>query len=729
MSQLSDRSNAKHIATHRPERKINLPTDSHGVPLRVSEYYGENTFDFKKAKGIAESAKKELNDVASSEKHLSKELADVVAKAAMEWALSRGATHFCHWFQPLTGSTAEKHDSFLNIENGEPIEDLSAGQLMQGEPDASSFPNGGSRSTFEARGYTTWDITSPMFLLESANGKTLCIPTAFISYTGQALDIKTPLLRSEVSLSKAATRFLAAIGQPTSRVQSNCGPEQEYFLLDKAFFYARPDLVMTGRTLFGSLSAKNQQLDDHYFGDISERVMALMGEFDFELHRLGIPAKTRHNEVAPGQYELAPIFDNTNVAADHNQVTMATLKRVAHKHDFEVLLHEKPFAGINGSGKHLNWSLSTVEGDNLLNPGKNPETNYRFQTICSTVLEAVHRHSGVIRAAIASAGNDHRLGANEAPPSIISAYLGDALGKIFSAIKEGKTANMAGTGEEVDVMTQQLADLDRDNTDRNRTSPFAFTGNKFELRACGSEMSIGLPLSILNGAVAEVLNETADHIEKSVADGKSADEAMQEVTKKWVDSCYNVIFNGDGYSEAWVKEAEKRGLLNLRTTADALPIFMDKSATNFLTSQNIFTKDELETRFHVLVERYNTIREIEFETLKQMINQSVIPAIMEFKLKLGEVIRLQKEISFESGVEKAIYKKLNYSTETLFNRVENLNSGLSTLPEDDQKRSKVIADTLMPLSEEIAELCNELEEMVPDHLWLLPKYYDMLFLR
>jgi len=729
MSQQSERSMAKSIATHRPERKIQLPVDSHGVPLRVSEYYGENIFDFREAKGIADSAKNELIDVASSDKHLSKELADVVAKAAMEWALSRGATHFCHWFQPLTGSTAEKHDSFLNIEDGKAIEDLSAGQLMQGEPDASSFPNGGSRSTFEARGYTTWDLTSPMFLLESANGKTLCIPTAFISYKGHALDIKTPLLRSEVSLSKAATRFLAAIGQPTTRVQSNCGPEQEYFLVDKAFFYARPDLVMTGRTLFGSLSAKNQQLDDHYFGDISERVMSLMGEFDYELHRLGIPAKTRHNEVAPGQYELAPIFNNTNIAADHNQVTMATLKRVAHKHEFEVLLHEKPFAGINGSGKHLNWSLSTAEGDNLLNPGKSPETNYRFQTICSTVLEAVYRHSGMIRAAIASAGNDHRLGANEAPPSIISAYLGDTLGKIFSAIKEGKKANMADSDIGVDVMTHQLADLDRDNTDRNRTSPFAFTGNKFELRACGSEMSIGLPLSILNGAVADVLNETAEFIEKSVASGMSADESMQAITKKWVDSCYNVIFNGDGYSEAWVVEAQKRGLLNLRTTADSLPIFQDKKATSFLTEQKIFTNDELETRFHVLIERYNTIREIEFLTLIQMINQSVIPAIMEFKLKLGEVIRLQKEISFESSVEKAIYKKLNYSTETLFNRVENLTNGMDLLPEDGQKRSKVIADTLMPLSEEIAELCNDLEEMVPDHLWPLPKYYDMLFLR
>jgi glutamine synthetase len=725
MSQHNDLRNARLAAISRKYRKIERPKDAKGVPERISQYYGENTFDYRKAKNIPENVKKELNEIASSNKPLPRELADVVAKTAMEWAISKGATHFCHWFQPLTGSTAEKHDSFLDIKNGEAIENLSAGQLMQGEPDASSFPNGGSRSTFEARGYTSWDLTSPMFLIEGTNGLTLCIPTAFISYTGQALDIKTPLLRSEIALSNAAKRFLKAIGQETQGVHSNCGPEQEYFLVDEIFFFSRPDLVMTGRTLFGSLSAKNQQLDDHYFGDIDDRVMGFMQELDFELHRLGIPAKTRHNEVAPGQYEIAPIFNNTNVAADNNQVMMATIKRVAHKHHFVALLHEKPFAGINGSGKHLNWSLSTTEGDNLLDPGKNPESNYRFLTMCATVIEALYRHGAMIRAAIASAGNDHRLGANEAPPSIISAYLGDTLDKIFLAIKEGKKA--ASSNEtSMDVMTHQLADLAKDNTDRNRTSPFAFTGNKFELRACGSEMSIGLPLSILNGAVAEVLNETAEFIEKS---GKSADEAMQEVTKKWITNAHAVIFNGDGYSEEWVKEAEKRGLPNLKTTADALPMFMDDKASGFLTEQKIFTKDELQTRFHVLVERYNTIREIEFGTLIQMVNQHVLPAIISFKRELGGVIKIQKEISFESSVEIGLYKKLNYSTETLYNRVENLQNGLKELPEDDQKKSKIIAGTLMPLSEEVAILCGEIEEMVPDHLWTLPKYYDMLFLR
>lgn len=728
MENTLSRSGARSQAIGRTHRKFDIPLDSNGNPSRISDYFGENTFDFRKAKNIPDNVKKELLNISNSNKPLTKELADVVAKTAMEWAISKGATHFCHWFQPLTGSTAEKHDSFLNIKNGEPIEDLSAGQLMQGEPDASSFPNGGSRSTFEARGYTSWDLTSPLFLLEGVNGKTLCIPTAFISYTGQALDIKTPLLRSEMALSSAACRFLKAIGQESDRVQSNCGPEQEYFLVDEGFYYSRPDLVMTGRTLFGSLSAKNQQLDDHYFGDISERVMAFMQELDYELHRLGVPSKTRHNEVAPGQYEMAPIFDNTNVAADNNQVTMATIKRVAHKHHFIALLHEKPFAGINGSGKHLNWSLSTTEGENLLEPGPNPETNYRFLTMCSAFTEALFRHGGMIRAAIASAGNDHRLGANEAPPSIISAYLGDTLERIFMAIKDGKKATF-NDDNTMDTMTQQLATLAKDNTDRNRTSPCAFTGNKFELRACGSEMSIGLPLSVLNGAVAEVLNDTADAIEKNIASGKSADEAMQEVTKKWIKNSYNVIFNGDGYSDEWVKEAEKRGLPNLKTTADALPLFNDEKSTGFLTSQKIFTKDELETRYHVLIERYNTIREIEFDTLAQMVNQSVIPAVIDYKKRLGDVIKLQKEIAFESTVEKSIYKRLNYTTETLYNRIENLSNGLKELPEEGEKRSKVIAETLMPMSEEVAELCNQIEEMVPDDLWAIPKYYDMLFLR
>tara|TARA_R110002072_G_scaffold276051_1_gene437451 strand:+ start:194920 stop:197106 length:2187 start_codon:yes stop_codon:yes gene_type:complete len=715
-------------ATSRPERSIEFPMDINGKPLKVSQFYGENTFDFLTANEIPEAVKKELKAVSTSKKKLSKEHAEIVANAVVEWATSRGATHFCHWFQPLTGSTAEKHDAFFSLRNGEAIEYLSASQLMQGEPDASSFPNGGSRTTFEARGYTSWDLTSPMFLLENNNGKTLFIPTAFVSYTGQALDIKTPLLRSEIQINEAALRFLNAIDVKANYVKSSCGTEQEYFLIDKDFYYSRPDLVMTGRTLFGSLSAKNQQLDDHYFGDIDDRVLSFMQEFDLELYKLGIPAKTRHNEVAPGQYEMAPIYSDSNISADNNQLVMATIKKVAVKHNFVALMHEKPFAGVNGSGKHLNWSLGTDQGLNMLEPGNEPHSNSRFLAVVACVSEAIFRHGGMIRASIASASNDHRLGANEAPPSIISVYLGDTLERIFKSIKDGKTFNPTDDLD-MDMGTQQLVQLARDNTDRNRTSPFAFTGNKFELRACGSSAAIGLPLSILNAAVAEVLNESASFLESEISGGASVEKALMSLTKKWVDSSYNIIFNGDGYSQEWVTEAEKRGLPNFRTTPDALPVLVDEKLNAFLTKTGVFTKDELETRFNVLTERYITLREIEFDTLVTMVHQHVLPSVIDYKVKLSEVIKNQKDSGFESSVEKELYKRINFSTETLYARVDNMRNSLKSLPEDEQKKAKVIAGTLLPLSEEIAQYCNELEEMIPDDQWTLPKYYDMLFLR
>lgn len=715
-------------ATSRGERVINGPMGKTGQREKISEYYGELTFDFRTAAGIPEHIRKELIDVSNSSKVLTKEMATSVANAALEWALAKGATHFCHWFQPLTGSTAEKHDSFLNIRGGKPVEELSAGQLMQGEPDASSFPNGGSRSTFEARGYTTWDLTSPMFLLDGVNGRTLCIPTAFVSYTGQALDMKTPLLRSEVSLSKAVCRFMKAIGEEVDFVQSTCGAEQEYFLIDKDFYYERPDLVMTGRTLFGSLSTRNQQLDDHYFGAISERVMSFMQELDYELHRLGIPSKTRHNEVAPGQYELAPIFNNSNIAADNNMMIMATIKKVANKHDFVALIHEKPFAGVNGSGKHLNWSMGTSKGENLLEPGQTPETNYRFQAVTAAIIEAVHRHGSMIRASIASAGNDHRLGANEAPPSVISVYVGDTLEKIFTALKDGKAYNECAQ-ETMDMGTQQLADLNKDNTDRNRTSPFAFTGNKFELRACGSEMSIGLPLSILNAAIADVFCESADFIEKEMANNSSKKDALMAMAKKWITSSYPVIFNGDGYSDEWLKEAQKRGLPNLKTTADALPVWVDQKENAFLTRQEVFRADELETRYNVLIERFITLRSIEFETLMQMVRQQVIPSVLEYKTKLGEVLRIEREVGLTSTVENNILTQLNESTDLLMNKMEALRTAVDALPENEEEKATAIAHKLMPLSEELAGACNTLEEMIPTKYWALPKYYHMLFLR
>jgi glutamine synthetase len=729
MSANEIRNNAKGLAIHRKERLIDLPVDTQGRPLRVSEYYGENVFDFTKSSLIPENIKKELIEVSGSGKKLKKENAEVVARAVTDWAISKGATHFCHWFQPLTGGTAEKHDAFLTLgKDGAPLERLSATQLMQGEPDASSFPNGGSRSTFEARGYTSWDLTSPMFLMEGANGKTLCIPTAFVSYYGDALDIKTPLLRSVSKIDEAATRFLNLTGRTDSKkVKVNTGAEQEYFLVDKAFYFSRPDLVMTGRTLFGALSSKNQQLDDHYFGTISERALSFMQELDFELHKLGIPAKTRHNEVAPGQFEIAPIFNDVNVASDHNQLMMAILKSTAKKHDFVALLHEKPFAGINGSGKHLNWSMSDNTGLNLLDPGNRPESNMRFLATVAMIIEAVHRNAGMLRMAIASAGNDHRLGANEAPPSIISVFLGDTLEKIYESILAGKT--FKPTDDTLDMGAQQLANLLMDNTDRNRTSPFAFTGNRFEFRAVGSASAIGLPLSILNAAVAQVMEESNEILEKEIKDGKAIDDALLDLTRKWVGNSKNVIFNGDGYSQEWVEEAASRGLPNHHTTADALKVLSDKKQTAFLVESGVFTKNELETRHNVLIERYIAKREIEFNTLVNMVNQHVIPTTIEYKRRLSKAIKSQQDINLESAVELELYKKISFSLDKLFANNNNLRSAVENLPEDETKRADAIASELFPLSESVAEGCSELEDLVPDELWCLPKYFDMLFIR
>jgi glutamine synthetase len=730
MSSTESRNDARHTATHRKERKIELPRDNKGQFLKVSQYFGENAFDFRTAAGIPESVRKEINECVSSGKPLKREHAETVAKIVVEWATGEGATHFCHWFQPLTGATAEKHDGFISFgKDGKPIDHLSAGQLMQGEPDASSFPHGGSRSTFEARGYTSWDLTSPMFLTESANGKTLVIPTAFVSYNGQALDVKTPLLRSISKLSEHATKFVNLVGgKNVTSVKATCGAEQEYFLIDKAFYYSRPDLVMTGRSLFGSLSAKNQQLSDHYFAQIPDRILDFMQEFDLELHRLGIPSKTRHNEVAPGQYEMAPIFTEANIAADTNQLLMSVMKKVANKHNFVAILHEKPFAGINGTGKHLNWSMATDDGQNLLEPGDEPQQNSRFLAVVAIVAEAVKRHGAALRAGIASAGNDHRLGANEAPPSIISVYLGDTLEKIMNAIVDGKTFTPSGSNV-LDLGAKQLAHLLKDNTDRNRTSPFAFTGNKFEFRACGGNASIGFPLSILNAAVADVFADSNEWLEKEIKAGKKVDEALLELTKKWMTDSKHVVFNGDGYSDEWVKEAERRGLPNLRTCAEAFPVLADPKLTAFLSKLGVFKTEELETRYNVLLENYNTVREIEFSTLTAMVHQHVLASALDYKRELSEVIKNQKTIGLESKVEVELYKRVNFACEALYNNVTELASMVSELPEDALKRAHKIAHEVMPLSVEVANYCAQVEELVPDALWDLPKYYDMLFLR
>lgn len=723
-------STLRNRATSRQPREFKIPLDNLGQTKKVSDYFGELTFDFKTSEDISDVTKKEIMKALEEGRGIKKEHAEAVASAVTSWAVKNGATHFCHWFQPLTGGTAEKHDAFFSFnKEGKAIERLSASQLMQGEPDASSFPNGGSRSTFEARGYTTWDLSSPMFLIESTNGKTLCIPTAFVSYVGDALDVKTPLLKSVSKLSEAATKFLNIAGhKEVKTVHVTCGAEQEYFLIDKAFYHARPDLVMTGRTLFGALSTRNQQLEDHYFGMIPDRVLAFMQELDYELHRLGIPAKTRHNEVAPGQFELAPIFGEANIAADNNQIVMSTMRRVAEKHEMMVLLHEKPFAGINGSGKHVNWSMSSDSGFNLLEPGSEPHANMRFLATVAIIVEALNRHAKPLRMSISGAGNDHRLGANEAPPSIISAYLGDTLDRIFVAMMEDKSFTPTDNNV-MNLGTNQLAHLLKDNTDRNRTSPFAFTGNKFEFRAVGSSHAIGFPMTILNAAVTDVMNESNTFLEAEIARGQSIDQALMTLTKKWMSQSYKAVFNGDGYSKEWVDEAARRGLPNLRTTPEALKSMTDKNAYTFLTKLDIFKEDEVNTRYNVLLERYIKIREIEFETMIDMIHQFVIPSGLEYKAMLAKLLSAQKEVGISSTFEMEAYKKVSGKIDEVYALSQNLSRELAEHVSDHQKHAEKISSELMTSVNAMAAICNDLEELIPNQFYALPKYYDMLFLR
>lgn len=729
------RAQAKLNAFKIPTRKFEVPSDTNGNPLKVSDYFGENVFNFETSDILTKQDKDQIRAVVESREELTKDMAEKYANAVLNWATSKGATHFTHWFQPLTGSTAEKHDAFLTFEGGKPIEKLSGSQLIQGEPDASSFPNGGSRSTFEARGYTSWDFSSPVFLRTNENGKTLCIPTAFVSYTGDALDIKTPLLRSITQLSKAAAKFCNLVSgsdreaDQIKKIDVTCGCEQEYFLVDRSLFFERPDLVMSGRTMFGASTSRNQQLDDHYFGTIPDRVLSYMQEVEVELYKLGVPAKTRHNEVAPGQFELAPVFDKMNVAADQNQIVMATLEAVAIKHGFVCLLHEKPFAGINGSGKHLNWSMGGKGVGNLLEPTDNPHTNYRFLAVVAMICEAINRHGASLRTAIASHSNDHRLGANEAPPSIISIFLGDTLTAILDAYGEGKAYTDNGQSV-LDLRADQLARLVRDNTDRNRTSPFAFTGNKFEFRAVGSTQNVGIPGTILNAAVADVMNDANVRIEKELAEGKKVDDILMGLIKDYYNGAKKCVFNGDGYSQEWQDEAAKRGLPNLKTSADALKVIADTKANEFLTKLGIYTEAELMTRYNVRVERYILCREIEFRTLINMINKDIVPAAIAFKNQLASSINAQKAAGVDAKTDLEILKAINTAMTNVATKTKSLKASLNKYEgQHNIEYATVIAKELLPLSEEIAEQIAYLEDNINEELWPLPTYFDMLFIK
>src|SRR3954471_21718058 len=651
---------------------------------------------------------------------LTPDLADAVAAAMRDWALEKGATHYTHWFQPLTGSTAEKHDSFFApTGGGTAIAEFSGKELIQGEPDASSFPTGGVRQTFEARGYTAWDPTSPAFIIDNPNGAVLAIPTAFTSWTGEALDHKIPLLRSMDALSKSAVRALKLFGdEQTGRVFTTVGPEQEYFLIDESYYFERPDLVNTGRTLFGAKPPKGHELDDHYFGSIPERILACMLETERELQKLGVPVKTRHNEVAPNQYELAPIFENSNVGCDHQQLTMQTLQNVARKYGLVCLLHEKPFAGVNGSGKHNNWSMGTETGINLLDPGDTPQENLQFLFFCTAVVQAVNKHQALLRASVANAGQDHRLGANEAPPAIISIFLGAELERLFDSIvsgnEDGETPKQI-----LELGATMLPKLPMHGGDRNRTSPFAFTGNKFEFRACGSSMSLAFPNTVLNTIVAEAIDELAGRLEGALEGGGGLEDAVLGVVKESYAANKAIIFGGDNYAEEWHAEAEQRGLFNLRTTSDALPWLTEDQTVRAFENYGVLSHRELESRFEVLAEQYVTTINIEAETAADIARTLIIPAATRHLAELHK-----------SGVE-ALIGEANEAVEELIFAINKLEGVNEEHPEDVEilEHARYMRDQVIPAMEAVRDIADRLERIVADDLWPLPKYWEMLFIK
>ncbi len=648
-------------------------------------------------------------------------LADSVAQAMKEWAMEKGATHYTHWFQPLTGSTAEKHDSFYApVGDGTAIAEFSGKELIQGEPDASSFPTGGIRATFEARGYTAWDPTSPAFVLENPNGALLCIPTAFTSWTGEALDNKIPLLRSMDALSTAAIGALELLGIEARRVFTTVGPEQEYFLIDEQYYFERPDLVTTGRTLFGAKPPKGHELDDHYFGSIPERILACMLETEQELAKLGVPIKTRHNEVAPNQYEVAPIFENSNVGSDHQQLTMQVMQNVARRYGLVCLLHEKPFAGVNGSGKHNNWSMGTDTGINLLDPGDTPSENLQFLFFCTAVIQAVNQYQALLRASIASPGQDHRLGANEAPPAIISIFLGAELAKVFAAIESGK-AERSKPGSFLGLGTPVLPPLPMHGGDRNRTSPFAFTGNKFEFRALGSSMSLALPNTVLNTIVAEAIDDLAGKLKTAMkGSGANLERALMKVVKDSWKANKKVVFEGDNYSEDWHEEAEKRGLFNLRSTPDALPWLTDKTTVALFKKHGVLSKRELESRYEVFLEQYAVKINIEAETAASIARTQIMPAAVR---QLAEV----RAVGLDELAEEIepVIKELHFALRAL----EDANLADNQDDTTPLKWARYVHDRVIPAMEDVREVSDRLEKLVADDLWPLPKYSEMLFIK
>lgn len=724
-------------------KAINDLTHSNGtavdVSTKITGIFGENVFTLKTAREfLSDEAYKSLLTSIKGGKKIDRAMANQISAGLRQWAESKGVTHYTHWFQPLTGTTAEKHDSFFTLKgDGSALETFDGDALIQQEPDASSFPNGGIRATFEARGYTAWDPSSPPFIMEIGTGKTLCIPTIFVSYTGETLDYKAPLLKSLEALNKAAVEVCNYFDKNVNKVSATLGWEQEYFVIDEAMFNARPDLVMSGRTVFGHAPAKGQQLEDHYFGSIPERVYAFMRDFETESYKLGIPLRTRHNEVAPAQFECAPIFEEVSVAVDHNTLLMDIMDRVARRHKLRALLHEKPFAGINGSGKHNNWSLATDTGVNLLAPGKTPKTNLMFLTFFVNTIKAVHDYSEILRASIASAGNDHRLGANEAPPAIISVFIGQYLSKVLADVKE----RVGGKFDEQDEAILKL-DLHRsipelllDNTDRNRTSPFAFTGNKFEFRAVGSGANCANAMTALNSIMAATLKQFKKDVDTLIEKGEKKEIAIMHVIREYIVASEKVLFEGDGYSEEWHHEAERRGLPNVRTTPLALDAMVTESSKNLFEQLNVLNHVELEARHEIELEKYIKRVQIEARIMGELCTSHVLPAAIKYQNTLIENIKGLKEIGLKEETysnQKQILEKISEHISKLSDLVEKMIEARKTVNAMSDTRTKAIAyqsQVKDAFFDDIRYRVDKLELLVADEFWALPKYREMLFLR
>ncbi len=729
----SNRTNALSTVLQRERIQVKLPSN------RISDYFGTNVFhDEAMRKYMPEDAYLSVKASIETGSKIDRKMADQIAASMKSWAIGKGATHFCHWFQPLTGLTAEKHDTFFSpTENGKGIENFGSDALVQQEPDASSFPSGGIRTTFEARGYTAWDPTSPAFIMEIGEGKTLCIPTIFVSYTGEVLDYKAPLLRSIHYLEKAAVPVCQYFDKNVTKVFPTLGWEQEYFLVDEAFFYARPDLLLSGRTLLGHAPSKGQELEDHYFGAIPERAYAFMLDFEMEAFKLGIPVKTRHNEVAPGQFECAPVYEEANIAVDHNQLIMDLIGRVAKRHKLRALLHEKPFAGVNGSGKHNNWSLATNTGKNLLSPGKTPKNNLQFLTFFVCTVKAVAEYSDLIRASIASASNDHRLGANEAPPAIISVFVGkhlnDLLNEVESKVDLKKFDEQDKTELKLNIHNK-IPDLLLDNTDRNRTSPFAFTGNKFEVRAVGSSQNCSSTMIVLNTIMGKTLENFATEVDALIEKGEPKEVAILKVIRNFISSSKKIIFEGDNYSEAWAKEAAKRGLSNVKTAPHALDFYMTKKSKQLFAESGVFSEVELEARYEVLQEVYAKKLEIEAKVIRDMAMGYIIPAAIKYQNDLIVNVSGLKNIKAPAASFKAQTEMLNEISE----HINALKTGVDKMLTERRKADKIeeahkkavyYCEKVKPLFDVIREHADQLELMVDDTIWPLPKYRDMLFIK